>query len=210
MFVPDADMDRTCLRQGDVLRAIPFPILELKNLAVLGEIHGFEHKTGVPAMLTPVRTVHRGGDPYYFAGQTKFRLCLCTVVSNCCEIQPRNNKILPPAFLAARLIDVKKSILEDPAKLASLRSNKDPRDVANPGYIDYFYLTQHELLEGKEWMVDFSQVVSIASSEFPGILERKVLQMDERTRVQLKLKLATYFGRVSPEEEQAGFENPWT
>ncbi len=60
-----------------------------------------------------------------------------------------------------------------------------------PGFIDYFYVAPHQRLENKEWMVDFSQITSLPKSEFPEILKRKILQMDDRSRVKLKIKLAT-------------------
>jgi len=30
------------------------------------------------------------------------------------------------------------------------KSNKDPRDPNDPGYIDFFYLEQHDLLQGRD------------------------------------------------------------
>lgn len=207
MFLPVADMDKNCLRQGDVLRSIPFPLLQDRELYVLGEIQDSQQALPYPAIVT-IRHNHRG-DPHYFAGQLKFRLSFCAVISNCCEIEPRNNKLLPAAFSVARLIPIKKSILDDPEKLASLRSNKDPRDPAKPGFLDYFHVTQHELLEGREWMVDFSQIASIPNSAYPDILTRKVLQMEDASRVKFKLKLAAYLARLSDEEVAAGLQNPW-
>ncbi len=206
MFVQDTDIQQDCLRQGDILEGIPFPLLDLKSLPVLGQIQPGKREFPYPT-ISPILHRHRE-DPHYFTGQLLMRLSFCAVLSHCCELEPRHGKLLPASFTVARLITVKQSIIEDPEKLASLRANKDPRG-ATPGFIDYFYIAPHERLENKEWMVDFNQVASIPNSEFPDILKHKTLQMDDRSRVKFKIKLATYLGRITDEEAQAGLQEPW-
>ncbi len=136
------------------------------------------------------------------------RLSFCAVLSNCCEVEPRHNKMLQAAFTVARLIPIKDSILAHSEKLASLKANRDPRG-ANPGYIDYFYVEPHERLDNKEWMVDYSQLASIPNSEFPDVLKRKILQLEPRHRVRFKIKLASYFGRIADDEAREGLHETW-
>jgi hypothetical protein len=206
MFIADADKERTCLRQGDVLEAIPFPILDSKAISVLGKIH--EEKTQFPIpQISPVLQNHRE-DPHYFLGQVKMRLCYCAVTSHCCELEPRNEKLIAASFSVARLIHVKKSILSDSSKLDSLKANKNPIG-GDPGYLDYFYIGVHEKMGTESWMVDYSQIISIPNTEFPGILRKKILQMQNRDRVKFKIKLATYLSRITDEEDNAGLRMPW-
>src|SRR5262249_53342336 len=118
-------------------------------------------------------------------------------------------KLLGSAFTVARLVPVKQSIIADRNKLTSLRANKDPRST-EPGFIDYFYISAQPQIDDKEWMVDFSQIVSLPKSEFPAILQQKVLQMDNRSRVKFKIKIAAYLSRITDEEEQENVHEPWS
>ena len=194
MFHLEAEMDR--LRQGDILNEIPFPLLDLKQVNVLGEI---QPGTGTPFPSITTKLHPHREDPHYFWGQVPMRLSHCAVTSNCCEIEPRHGKILQAAFSVARLIPIKSSIQNDPSKLESLHANRNPTRPP-VGFLDYFYIEPHPRLGGRGWMVDFSQVVSIPNSEFPSILERKTLQMLPEQRVRFKVKLAAYFGRLASDE----------
>ena len=53
-------------------------------------------------------------------------------------------------------------------------------------------------------MVDYNQVLSLSSSDLPKILKRKILQMDDDSRIRFKLKIQASFGRLSPEELASG------
>jgi hypothetical protein len=189
------EMDR--LRQGDILNEIPFPLLDLKQINVLGEIQPGSSIKPFPSISTRLHP-HRE-DPHYFWGQVPMRLSFCAVLSNCCEVEPRHGRILQAAFSVARIIQIKNSIQTDPVKLESLRANRDPR-ITPPGFMDYFHVEPHLRLGGREWMVDFSQLVSIPNSEFPRILDRKILQMQPQQRIRFKVKLAAYFGRLASDE----------
>ena len=207
MFLADADMDRACLRQGDILERIPFPVFALNEIRVLGEIKSGEADSPYPAIVAALRE-HRK-DPNYFTAQLSMRLAFGAVFSHCCELEPTNGHLRPSTFRVARLVPVRKSIMNSPEKLASLRANRDPRDPSNPGFIDYFYVPAHELLENTEWMIDFEQVIPLPGNEFPAILSQKILQMDDRSRVKFKIKAAIHLGRITNEEDQAGLSDPW-
>lgn len=204
MFIEESNVDRGCLRQGDILERIPFPLLQLEDLTVLGKINSQPSELPYPNIDTAL-TTHRK-DPNFFTGQALMRLSYGVVFSHCCELEPRNGKMFGSAFTVARLVPIKQSILEDRDKLNSLRANPDPRSGI-PSYIDYFHIASNPKTENKEWMVDFAQIVSIPKTEFPGILKRKILQMDDRTRVKFKIKAAAYFGRITEEEAQGAFMN---
>ncbi len=206
MFINETNIDRECLRQGDILERIPFPLLALENLTVLGRINSAPSEFPYPDISTAL-TKHRE-DPNFFTAQTLMRFSFGAVFSHCCELEPRKGKMLGSTFTVARLIPIKNSILEDREKLRSLRDNPDPR-TRNPGYIDYFHIAQNQRTDNKEWMVDFAQIVSIPKSEFPEILKRKILQLDDRTRVKFKIKAAVYLGRITDEEAQSGLQEPW-
>jgi hypothetical protein len=207
MYVPTTDMDRTCLRQGDVLDAIPFPILDYES-AILGKI---DAQSGVQLphpRIVVIPREHRAQKDCVTM-QIKARLSPGAVVAHCCELELRNEKCLLPMISVARLVPVKTSIIRDAEKLASLRANKDPRNPADSGFIDYFYFAPHKVMGAAEWVADFSQVTSIAGTEYQYLLSRKVVQLANRDRVKFKIKLAAYLGRLTDEEHQLGLEDPW-
>ena len=113
-----------------------------------------------------------------------------------------------PAFAVARLIPVPPAIVSDPQRFASLSENKDPRS-GDPGYINFFYIPAHEKLGGKDWVIDYNQVLSIPGSEFHATLRKKILQMTDEWRVKLKIKLAASLTRLTQDERNAGLQNPW-
>jgi hypothetical protein len=133
----------------------------------------------------------------------------CAVLSNCCDLELRNGRVQAYSVALARLRPVSNDIRNDAVRFASLRSNKDPRDPDNAGYIDYFYLEPHGCLEGSDWNVQFNQIVTLPTSDINLLLRKKVIQLDDRTRMKFKIKLAFTFGRANDDELDAGLENPW-
>ncbi len=113
-----------------------------------------------------------------------------------------------PTLAVARLIPIPLQLAADAQRLASLRENKDPRNP-DPGYLNFFYLSRHERLDDREWVVDFNQLACIPCSEYPAIMLKKILQMEDRWRVKFKIKLAISLTRLTKEERDAGLENPW-
>jgi hypothetical protein len=207
VYVSTGDLDKNCLRQGDILDAVPFPIIDV-DVAVLGKIDA-EAGMQIPhPKIVTIPREHRAQQDC-FTMQVKTRLAPGAVISHCCELELRNGKCLLPMIALARIVPMKASIIGHAQKLASLRGNKDPRDPHDHGYLDYFYLAEDQSLGGIESVVDFSQVSSIPGSEYSSLLSRKVLQLLDRDRVKFKIKLAAYVGRLTDEESTAGLENPW-
>jgi hypothetical protein len=200
-------VDGTCLRQGDILEGIPFPRLSSSEISLLGRM---DQETSQPAVpkLSAVTSTHRG-DSNWLVAQVPVHLSFCAIISQCCDLELKNGQLLMPAFAVARLIPIPRSIAEDAQRLSSLRSNKDPRSGSDPGYIDFFHISVHDRLGNKEWIVDYNQTVSIPGREFPSILSRKILQMEDGWRVKFKIKLAICLARITEEERSAGLENPW-
>ena len=99
--------------------------------------------------------------------------------------------------------------MSNPDLFSSLQANKDPRDRNDPGYIEYFYLEPHELLQGQDWRVHFNQVVTLPTTDITLLLRKKILQLDDRTRMKFKIKLGFTLMRANDDELKAGLENPW-
>jgi hypothetical protein len=200
MFV--ADPDSTCLRQGDILANLPYPLIRPHAFTAMGTyqpIGGDEGK----ALFNPITSSHRD-DTDWLTLQNLWRLGFAAVISQCCDLAPRNDRVLLPTIALARLVPITAATLKDPAKLASLRANKDPRDAIDPGVIKLFYIPQHEKLAAAEWSVDYNQLFSIPSNEYPSILANRVLQMTDEARVRFKIKLAWCLGRFTDEELESG------
>ena|SRR5882724_3086661 len=205
MFVPVADM--TCLRQGDILDGIPFPRLSAADTCILGRLPPEVTQPLIPRL--PALTSTHRDDSQWLTAQIPIRLSFCAVISQCCELEPRNGQIGIPVFALARLIPIPKQILADVQRLTSLKSNKDPRDGSDPGYVNLFYVPARPELNEREWTIDFNQTVSIPSKEFPAIMRAKKLQMEDEWRVKFKIKLATCLARLTSEERAAGLDDPW-
>lgn len=201
------DFDIASLRQGDILAGIPFPLMENSELLVSGALAN-EYDYLLPPALVAKTREHRG-DREWVTAQVPVRFCFCAVLSNCCDLEPRAGRVQAHAVTLARLRPISNDIRRDAGRLQSLQANKDPRDPQDPGYIDYFYLEAHELLQNQDWNVHFNQVVTIPTQDIGLLLRKKVIQLDDRMRMKFKIKLAFTFGRANEAEIDAGLENPW-
>lgn len=206
MYATDG-FDTTSLRQGDILAGVPFPLLEHSKTQVLGAVDGEYDFTGLPAIQP--RTHEHRQDLEWVTIQVPARFCFCAVISHCCDLELREGRRPAHVVALARLRPVSPDIRGDPARFASLRANRDPRDAETPGYIDLFYLEPHERLQNQDWVVRYGDIVTLPTVDLPLLLRKKVLQLDDRTRVKFKLKLSFALGRVSEDEINAGLENPW-
>ena len=200
MFVCDADL--TYLRQGDILANIPFPQLATERTAFLGRAS--IHRVG-DLTFSPHSSVIR--DLPMYTCQFEARIGFAAVISQCCDLEPREgNRIAQPAIAVARLVPIPRSIRADVSQFAKLCSNSDPR-VEGAGFLSLFYVPPHDRLLGQDWVIDFGQLFSMPSSEFPAILQRKVLQMNDDFRVRFKVRLSSSFARFT--EEELALQHPW-
>lgn len=148
-------------------------------------------------------------DSEWLTAVVPIRFGFSIVLSNCCDLALRNERIPAPVFTLARLHQIPDGFRNNADSFNSLRANKDPRDDSDPGYIDYFYLEPHELLNAADWRVHFNQVSTLPTAALTLLLRKKVLQLDDRTRMKFKIKLGYTYFRSNAEEEAAGLENPW-
>jgi hypothetical protein len=199
--------DEVALRQGDILTAIPYPLLESNRMHLLAEVTQDLDATGVPNISS--KTHDHRGESGWVTIQVPAKFCFCAVLSNCCDLEPRRGNVRAPAVTLARLRLIPNDLRAAVERFASLRANKDPRDPNDPGYIDYFYLEPHELLQAQDWSVHYGQVVTVPTTDITLLLRKKILQLDDRTRMKFKIKLAFTLGRSNDDELNAGLENPW-
>ena len=199
--------DETSLRQGDILAGVPFALMDHGKMRVLGAIAQDYDYAALPSI--SAKTHEERADEGWVTIQVPARFGLCAVLSNCCDLEPRDGRVQAYTVTLARLRPVSPDTRNDPERFASLTANRDPRDTENPGYIDYFYLEPHALLEGTDWNVHFNQVVTLPTIDIVLLLRKKVLQLDDRTRGKFKIKLAYTLGRINNDEIAAGLENPW-
>jgi hypothetical protein len=203
----DDAFDGVSLRQGDILAGIPFPLMDSTRMRLLGTVAPVYNYAALPQI--SVTTHEYRADPDWVTIQVPVRFCSCAVLSNCCDLEARNGgRPQAVGVNLARLRPISGDIRNDAARFQSLRANKDPR-TDDPGYIDYYYLEAHELLGNQDWRVHYSQVVTIPITEINLLLQKKIIQLDDRTRMKFKIKLAFTLGRSNEEEIQAGLENPW-
>lgn len=195
------------LRQGDILAGVPFALMEHGKMHVLGAIAQDYDYAALPSI--SAKTHEHRTDRGWVTLQVPARFGLCAVLSNCCDLEPRDGRVQAHAVSLARLRPISADTRNNAENFASLRANRDPRDTENAGYIDFFYLEPHALLEGTDWNVHFNQVVTLPTTDIGLLLRKKVLQLDDRTRVKFKIKLAYSFGRINDDEIAAGLRNPW-
>ena len=94
IFVSDADTN--CLRQGDILEEIPFPLLKLSGVAILGmitsqssgEVYSPAENPTLP--LVPITHTQRQ-DANWLTAQLPVRMSYCAVLSQCCDLEHFNN-----------------------------------------------------------------------------------------------------------------------
>lgn len=201
MFLSEADTDKGSLRQGDILTNIVFPLIRGDSILFLGtadlaQAHGPLRLRSEELRKAPAWTC-----------QMPTRVGFAAVISQCCDLEPKHGKIPNPTIALARLVEPPLGARNDVERMTSLRANRYPFDSRDPGYLNLFHIPAHEVLEDKEWTVDFTQVLSIPATEFPGVMAQKILQMDDDHRIRFKMKLAASFGRFTPEEEASG--HPW-
>lgn len=204
----DEGFDVASLRQGDILEGVPFPLIEPAELQLLGTVRADRDFTDIPEV--QVTTHNHRQDNQWVKALLPVRFGFCAVLSNCCDLEAREGRIAAPVFTLARLHPVPIDIRNNGELFASLQANKDPRNPDDPGYIDYFYLEPHERLMGRDWRVHYNQVTTLPTRAVGTVLLRKkILQLDDRTRVKFKIKLGFTLMRINDEERRMGLENPW-
>ncbi len=176
-------------------------------MQVLGAISQDQDFNTIP-VISPKTHQHRD-DREWVTAVAPVRFGFCAVLSNCCDLEPRDGKVLAHAVVLARLRPIPNDIRNNAELFGSLKANKDPRDRQNAGYIEWFYLEPHESLLGQDWRVHYSQVVALPTTDITLLLRKKILQLDDRTRMKFKIKLGFTFMRDNEDERAADLLDPW-
>lgn len=204
----DSDgFDVASLRQGDILEGVPFPLMDHGKINVLGSVAQDQDYNSLPPL--SAKTHQHRDDREWVTAVIPVRFGFCAVLSNCCDLEPREGRIQAPVLTLARLRPIPNDIRSTPALFESLKANKDPRDRNDPGYIDFFYFEPHALLQNQDWRVHYNQVVTLPTTDITLLLRKKILQLDDRTRMKFKIKLGFTLMRANDDELIAGLENPW-
>lgn len=209
MYIAPGDerFDSMSLRQGDILQGVPFPLMDDSKMRVFVDIAGEWDYNSINS-LTPKLHRERNDDEWATV-VAPVRFGFCAILANCCDLELHAGRMHAHTVAAARLHLITGDLRNNPERFASLRANKDPRNPIDPGYIDYFYMEQHALLLEQDWKVHFDQVVSLPTGDMTRLLGRKILQLDDRTRVKFKIKLGFTYMRLNTDELNSGLENPW-
>jgi len=77
MYIGGADM--TCLRQGDIVRDIPFPLLKLDQLVLLGKSESPATSSFAPIF----ESTPRGN---WLTAQVPVAFSHCAVLTQCCDL----------------------------------------------------------------------------------------------------------------------------
>src|ERR1043165_6767575 len=75
----------TGLRQGDILRDIPFPAIRFHQIAVLSAVPQIDRTT-------ELLTHEHNQDPNWNTAQLPMRFCHCAVLTQCCDLDIRKRK----------------------------------------------------------------------------------------------------------------------
>lgn len=102
-----SNVEGNCLRQGDILDAVPFPIIDV-DAAVLGRIDADAGMQIPHPKIVTIPREHRAQQDC-FTMQIKTRLSPGAVLSHCCELELRNGKCLLPMIAVARITPIKAS-----------------------------------------------------------------------------------------------------
>ena len=175
MYLPDADVDRTSLWQGDVIRDV--------QLVAAINLRGITHNTPVGGSEATSWTV--SGKP--LVGDAM-------VLSHSCELD-RANSVKVTSIILAPLRDINTATAPD--KVEHLKStNLLSVDGQKESFLKYFVVepTEHLFFTAGA-VVDFSKCFSIRNQCYDFLLARKVLQLRPDIRDAMALKLALFFHR---------------
>ncbi len=118
------------------------------------------------------------------------------VVSHDCEFNPGKRHF----FLAARVDQMPHQVRNDNALIDELRAGNDYRarsSEGNPIALDAFFLEPiPDVLDGEPgYVANFASITPFSMKFNKDLLKLKRAELDHRHRVQLRAKLAVFFGR---------------
>lgn len=174
MYLPDERIEKSVLRQGDILSGTL--ILSATNLNAVNFIVDSEGKRLGWTVLN---------EPQFGAAM---------VISHSCEIDPGNvGKI--QTIILARLAKLSSTV--PPDRVESLKQSNNLTTDSTSGFLRYFWLEPDsrmpEFPDGA--VVDFSRCFSVRQQSYDLLLGKKRIQLEEETVNALSFKLSLYFYR---------------
>ncbi|HEY9708247.1 MAG TPA: hypothetical protein V6D48_08590, partial [Oculatellaceae cyanobacterium] len=183
-------LNKAELRQGDIIEGLYYPLINCGTLRILGEATNQPLSQNEDLSLTAISEKKEGVT--FLTAQVKVLRSFVVVLSQCCDLALRNDKLEAPAFVIAPLFEVPYQIKTKSERLSKLQEN------SLENFVNLFYIPQNEPLP-QDYVVDFGRLTSLPRAEFNFTLSKKVLQMTDEARVLFKLKLASHFGRPTQE-----------
>ena len=176
MYLPTADVDRTTLRQGDVLTGVP--------------IFGALNPDAV------LKTAGADGRVQFWGFNKDLEYADVAVLSHCCEID-RANGVKLTSIVLGPIRDINSATSAE--KRQELIATNDIRDAGGASYLKYFYLSPNDAMKFRDGgVVDFSKSFSVRKNAYETLLRAKVAQLHDVGRESFARKLALYFYRTAP------------
>ena len=176
MFLSEDHISHDTLMQGDVVN-------DIQLLGALN-IHTIRYSTSV-------------ADPNDISAwtvQAPPKKGPAMVLSHSCEID-RSNMVKVTSIILAPLRDV--SSATSPDKIAELKdTNLIDESEPRASFLKYFYVEPNGLLPFTAGaIVDFSKCFSARNKSYDFLLENKILEIEDKFRKSMALKLGLYFHR---------------
>lgn len=175
MYLPEDEIERGALRQGDVISGIHcLGALKVQNIAY---------------------TTNQKDEVISWNVQGKPSYNDVMLLSHSCELDEANTVKVTSAILAPiRKIDEATNAKNVELLISSNIIEQDGGTQAS--FLKYFYLEPNALMEFADGaIVDFSKSFSVHKSFLPTLLDRKISQLTEETRAAMSVKCALFFHR---------------
>ena len=194
-------LDLSSLKQGDIIKDVVFPIARVDTTRFISRVVGSSGgKVSVEAVQegTPQR-------PYHLV-QVQGSSTLCAVLSQCCDVVPGQNPP-PHSFVLCKVVLVPKNIMKHQTSYETLKANVDPYS-GQKAFIQNFWFGRVADLAG-DYMADFGQVMTASWLDYDHVLRNKTAELDDLHRAMFRVKVGAHFGRVTQEDKDAGYEDPY-
>lgn len=177
MFLDNGLIERTTLRQGDIISQIHLlGAINLHNINYSYQELNSETLTNWSIQLPPII-----GD--------------AMVLPHSCEVA-LENRVKLTSIILAPLRNI--NTATDPTRIQELiESNLIDRGNPQHSFLKYFYIEPNQALEHSEGaVVDFSKIFSVRKQSYESLLEKKVAQLSVEATASMALKLGLYFHRA--------------
>jgi hypothetical protein len=205
MFTATPDTP-ACLRQGDIIADVFFPLPRFANTKVLSSYtSGRETEVTLSAgevYLEPIVETPEGAKRSYVSGVVQGFFAHAAVLSQCCDCDRKRPK---PSFLLCRILLVDEKRFHN---IENLRANVDPYDASTKPHFQFFYYGTVPELAG-ECIADYAHVFAVPWADYNVILNRKRFQLNDIDRNKFRVKAGAWFGRPPDEDVKLGLTDPW-